>query len=149
MGYYLDRGYDRVSGFVHRATEVGHLTGRAARTARWAWTSTGSPFSVDADEMYLLRWSAHRPICTGSPTAADRGGHAGHAGLGHRAGAVPWQRFRAGRDHDVIAEFKVDSTRLPHGAHLWRLNADGDETLIAIFDADGRGGVRTGGTVDA
>ena len=24
--YYLDRGYDRVSGFVHRASEVAHLT---------------------------------------------------------------------------------------------------------------------------
>jgi hypothetical protein len=36
----------------------------------------------------------------------------------------------------VIAEFKVDSARLPHGAQLWRITADGDEKLVALLDAD-------------
>ena len=39
-------------------------------------------------------------------------------------------------DTDVVAEFKVDSIRLPHGAQLWRLTRTGTETLIATFDAD-------------
>jgi hypothetical protein len=36
----------------------------------------------------------------------------------------------------VVAEFKVDSVRLPHGAQMWRLTKDGDETMVASFDAD-------------
>ena len=31
----------------------------------------------------------------------------------------------------------LGGTRLPHGAQLWRLNSDGIETLVALFDADG------------
>ena len=29
--------------------------------------------------------------------------------------------FAPGESSDVIAEFKVDSARLPHGAQLWRI----------------------------
>ena len=45
--------------------------------------------------------------------------------------------FAPSESSDVVAEFKIDSTRLPHGAQLWRLNSEGIETLIALFDADG------------
>jgi hypothetical protein len=45
--------------------------------------------------------------------------------------------FAPGDTADVIAEFKVDSARLPHGAQLWRLTRDRQETLIALLDADG------------
>jgi hypothetical protein len=44
--------------------------------------------------------------------------------------------FAPAESNDVIAEFKVDSIRLPHGAQLWRMDADGNETLAALFDAD-------------
>jgi hypothetical protein len=37
----------------------------------------------------------------------------------------------------VIAEFKVDSVRLPHGAQLWRVTPDGADELVAVLDADG------------
>ena len=39
-------------------------------------------------------------------------------------------------DTDVVAEFKVDSVRLPHGAQMWKLSRDGHETMVASFDAD-------------
>ena len=45
--------------------------------------------------------------------------------------------FAPGETNDVIAEFKVDSVRLPHGAELWRVDRDGNEELVAKFDADG------------
>ena len=45
--------------------------------------------------------------------------------------------FAPSEGRDVIAEFKVDSVRLPHGGQLWRVSADGSEKLIAMFDADG------------
>ena len=44
--------------------------------------------------------------------------------------------FAPGEGSDVIAEFKVDSVRLPHGAQLWRMDADGAEQMIAVFDCD-------------
>ena len=33
--------------------------------------------------------------------------------------------FAPSETSDVVAEFKVDSARLPHGAQLWRVNSDG------------------------
>jgi hypothetical protein len=44
--------------------------------------------------------------------------------------------FAPGESRDVIAEFKVDSTRLPHGSELWRIDADGGQELVAVFDCD-------------
>ena len=49
---------------------------------------------------------------------------------GRRSGATG---SRPGESSDVIAEFKVDSARLPHGAQLWRMDADGNEKLIALL----------------
>ena len=46
--------------------------------------------------------------------------------------------FAPGESSDVIAEFKVDSVRLPHGAQLWRIGADGNEQLVATLDATAR-----------
>ena len=44
--------------------------------------------------------------------------------------------FAPGDSNDVVAEFKVDSARLPHGAQLWRVEAGGSERLVAMLDAD-------------
>ena len=52
--------------------------------------------------------------------------------------------FAPSDSEDVIAEFKVDSVRLPHGAQLWRLDADGSSRLVARLDADGPTWVRVG-----
>jgi hypothetical protein len=30
----------------------------------------------------------------------------------------------------------VDSARLPHGAQLWRIGADGTERVVAVLDSD-------------
>jgi hypothetical protein len=45
--------------------------------------------------------------------------------------------FAPSENGDVVAQFKVDSVRLPHGAQLWRVSSTGTETLVATFDADG------------
>ena len=52
--------------------------------------------------------------------------------------------FAPGESSTVIAEFKVDSARLPHGARLLRLGADGVEEIIAVLDADGPRWLRVG-----
>jgi hypothetical protein len=146
IGYYLDRGYDRVSGFVHRAHEVGHLRSvdqiRIALGLDWE----GSPFKPGADEIYLLRWSAYRPnlyrIPYGGQTEA-----AMKAMQGWVIERAPFRGngFAPGESKEIIAEFKVDSARLPHGTRLMRLRNGGAEEMIAVLDTDGQRWLRTDG----
>ncbi|HWH01375.1 MAG TPA: SseB family protein, partial [Pilimelia sp.] len=137
VAYYLERGYDRVSGFVHRAAEVDHLRTPRELLGALGLRHPGSPFPADPDELYVLRWPAYRPSLYRIPY-----GGANEAAMRAMEGWVieraPFRGngFTPGDSGDVIAEFKVDSARLPHGAQLWRMTARGDETLVAMFDAD-------------
>ncbi|MFJ1540781.1 SseB family protein [Micromonospora chalcea] len=137
LAYYLERGYDRVSGFVHRAGELAHLNSPAALYRALGLGHPGSPFSPDDEEIYLLRWPAYRPslyrIPYGGPNEA-----AMRAMEGWVIERPPFRGngFAPGESSDVIAEFKVDSARLPHGAELWRLGADGVTRLVAVLDTD-------------
>ncbi|MFG1737809.1 SseB family protein [Micromonospora chalcea] len=137
LAYYLERGYDRVSGFVHRAGELAHLNSPAVLYRALGLGHPGSPFSPDDEEIYLLRWPAYRPslyrIPYGGPNES-----AMRAMEGWVIERLPFRGngFAPGESSDVIAEFKVDSARLPHGAELWRLGADGDTRLVAVLDTD-------------
>ncbi|MEW2441491.1 SseB family protein [Micromonospora marina] len=137
LAYYLERGYDRVSGFVHRAGELAHLRTPAELYQALGLGHPGSPFSPDDEEIYLLRWPAYRPslyrIPYGGPNEA-----AMRAMEGWVIERPPFRGngFAPGESSDVIAEFKVDSARLPHGAELWRVGADGDSRLVAVLDTD-------------
>nr|WP_228532561.1 SseB family protein [Micromonospora sp. ANENR4] len=137
LAYYLERGYDRVSGFVHRAGELAHLRTPAELYGALGLGHPGSPFSPDDEEIYLLRWPAYRPslyrIPYGGPNEA-----AMRAMEGWVIERPPFRGngFAPGESSDVIAEFKVDSARLPHGAELWRVGADGDSRLVAVLDTD-------------
>lgn len=135
--YYLDRGYDRVSGFVHRAPEVAHLNTPAKLHAALGLGYAGSPFARDADEIYVLRWPAYRPSLYRIPY----GGQTEAAMRAMEGWVIERPPFRGngfapGESSDVVAEFKVDSARLPHGAELWRIGLDGTEQLVATFDSD-------------
>lgn len=146
VGYYLDRGYDRASGFVHRADEVAHLRTPAKLHAALGLGYANSPFAPDATEVYVLRWPAYRPSLYRIPY----GGQTEAAMRAMEGWVIERPPFRGngfapGDSSDVIAEFKVDSVRLPHGAQLWRMTADGTEELIALLDADGPLWRRVGG----
>jgi hypothetical protein len=136
VSFYLERGYDRVSGFVNRAGEVSHLTSPQALYRALGLTYSGSPFSDNDSEVYVLRWVAHRPDLYRLPY----GGQHEAAMRAMQGWVIERPPFRgngfAPGDTDVVAEFKVDSVRLPHGAQMWRLSRDGSETLRASFDAD-------------
>jgi hypothetical protein len=137
VDYLLDRGYDRVAGFVHRASEVEHLRTPGALFAALGLVHAGSPYEADAKEAHVLRWPAYRPNLYRIPY----GGPSEQAMRAMDGWVIERSPFRGngfapGESTDVIAEFKVDSVRLPHGAQLWRMDADGRETLVAIFDAD-------------
>ncbi|MDG4833883.1 SseB family protein [Solwaraspora sp. WMMD1047] len=138
LGYYLERGYDRVSGFVHRATEIAHLNTPAQLEAALGLDYPGSPFSRDAAEVFVVRWPAYRPSLYRIPYGGQN-----EAAMRAMEGWVierpPFRGngFAPGEGSDVIAEFKVDSVRLPHGAKLCRIGADGTEQVIAVLDSDG------------
>ncbi|MFC4020998.1 SseB family protein [Micromonospora sp. GCM10011542] len=145
LAYYLDRGYDRVSGFVHRAGELAHLTTPAQLHEALGLSYPDSPFSRDAEEIYVLRWPAHRPSLYRIPYGGQN-----EAAMRAMEGWVierpPFRGngFAPGESSDVVAEFKVDSARLPHGAQLWRIGGDGSERVVAVLDTDALVWRRTG-----
>nr|WP_229715894.1 SseB family protein [Mangrovihabitans endophyticus] len=137
VDYYLERAYDRVAGFVHRASEVEHLRTPAELYAALGLAQEGTSFPPDAKEAFVLRWPAYRPSLYRIPY----GGQSEEALRAMDGWVIERPPFRGngfapGEGRDVIAEFKVDSVRLPHGAQLWRMDADGNETMIAVFDGD-------------
>jgi hypothetical protein len=137
VDYYLERGYDRVAGFVHRANEVEHLRTPAELFAALGLVHDASTYQADAKEAYVLRWPAYRPSLYRIPY----GGQSEQALRAMDGWVIERPPFRGngfapGEGRDVIAEFKVDSVRLPHGAQLWRMDADGTERMVAIFDCD-------------
>jgi hypothetical protein len=141
--WYLERGYDRVSGFVHRAAEVAHLRTPAELASGLGLRYDGSPFPDDAEEVFVLRWPAYIPSLYRIPY----GGRTEAAMAAMEGWVIERAPFRGNGfapvdSGDVIAEFKVDSVRLPHGAQLWRLHRDGTSQLIAMLDADGPTWVR-------
>jgi hypothetical protein len=137
VAYFLDRGYDRVSGFVHRASEAAHLTTPDGLYAALGLAYPGSPFKAGDDELYLLRWTAYRPNLYRIPYGGrDEAGMRAMQGWVIERTPFRGNGFAPSESSDVIAEFKVDSARLPHGAQMWRLNAAG-ERLVALLDADG------------
>jgi len=138
IAYYLERGYDRVSGFVHRASEVAHLDSPEAMYPALGLVYAGSTFKPSDDEVYLLRWTAYRPNLYRIPYGGrDEPGMRAMQGWMIERPPFRGNGFAPGDTADVVAEFKVDSARLPHGAQLWRLTRERQETLVALLDADG------------
>ncbi len=137
LAYYLERGYDRVSGFVHRANELAHLSTPAELYDALGLGHPDSPFSRDAEEIYVLRWPAYRPSLYRIPYGGQNE-VAMRAMEGWVIERPPFRGngFAPGESSDVVAEFKVDSARLPHGAQLWRIGADRTERMVATLDTD-------------
>jgi SseB protein N-terminal domain len=136
LPFYLERGYDRVSGFVNRASEIGHLTTPRSLYRALGLLYAGSPFSEDDADVHLLRWVAYRIDLYRIPY----GGQHEAAMRAMQGWVIERPPFRgngfAPGDTEVVAEFKVDSVRLPHGAQIWRVDKFGSESLMATFEAD-------------
>jgi hypothetical protein len=135
--YFLERGYDRVSGFVHRASEAAHLTTPDQLYAALGLGYPGSPFKQSDDEVYVLRWTAYRPNLYRIPYGGrDEGSMRAMQGWVIERPPFRGNGFAPSESSDVIAEFKVDSARLPHGAQMWRVSRKDGETLVALLDSD-------------
>ncbi|GAA4213951.1 SseB family protein [Actinocatenispora rupis] len=137
VGFYLDKGYDWVAGYVHRWQDAAELETVPDIVRNLGLAYAGSPFSVTDDAVHVLRWTAYRselyrvPIGGTDESAVDEtpGGwvveHPPFSGTGE----VPGSRLR-------IPEYKIDSIRLPHQAEMWRIGADGSHRFMAVYDAD-------------
>jgi SseB protein N-terminal domain len=136
--YFLERGYDRVSGFVHRASEAAHLITLDELYTALGLGYPGSAFKPTDDELYLLRWTAYRPNLYRIPYGGrDEAGMRAMQGWVIERPPFRGNGFAPSESSDVVAEFKVDSARLPHGAQMWRMSRTGGETLVALLDSDG------------
>ncbi|GGK20946.1 hypothetical protein GCM10010124_11800 [Pilimelia terevasa] len=137
LDYYLDRGYDRVSGFVQRADEVAHLQTPGSLIFALGLGYPGSPFTGDSSVLHVLRWAAHCPDLYRVPYGGqDEDGRREVHGWVIERPPFRGNGFAPGASRESIGELKVDSVRLPHGAQLWRVSADGTQLLVAVLDAD-------------
>ncbi|MBO3733755.1 SseB family protein [Glycomyces niveus] len=137
--FYLERGYDRVGGFVHPAGAVEHLRTPAQLYLALGLIRSSEEFSPADDSVHVLRWIGYRtdlyPVALGGndyATAEARGGTVVEPGPFRGDGFAPSE------GDERIPEHKVDSVRLPHGAKILRIDSRGEVTEIALYDADSR-----------
>ncbi|GAA2169448.1 MULTISPECIES: SseB family protein [Glycomyces] len=137
--FYLERGYDRVGGFVHPAEAVDHLRTPAQLYLALGLIRSSEEFSPADDAVHVLRWVGYRtdlyPVALGGndfATAESRGGTVVEPGPFRGDGFAPSE------GDERIPEHKVDSVRLPHGAKILRIDSRGEVTDIAYYDADTR-----------
>lgn len=116
--HYVEGGYDRVAGHVHRLQDVREMTTPEQLVHGLSLTYDGSPFWPDDPEIHVIRWPLVKDaLLKDSPP-------------------------RSAKQAKGVRAFTIDSQRLPHGAELYRLDRTGRETLVAVFNADIRGWVR-------
>jgi hypothetical protein len=137
--FYLERGYDRVGGFVHPAEAVDHLRTPAQLYLALGLIRSSEEFSPADDSVHVLRWIGYRtdlyPAALGGndyATAESRGGTVVEPSPFRGDGFAPAE------GDERIPEHKVDSVRLPHGAKILRIDSRGEVHDIALYDADTR-----------
>ncbi|HEX2143745.1 MAG TPA: SseB family protein [Glycomyces sp.] len=137
--FYLDRGYDRVGGFIHPAEAVDHLRTPAQLYLALGLLRSSEDFGPTDDSVYVLRWVGYRtdlyPAAIGGndfDEAEARGGTVVEPGPFRGDGFAPSE------GDERIPEHKVDSVRLPHGAKILRIDSRGEVAEIALYDADTR-----------
>lgn len=140
VSFYLERGYDRVGGFVHPASAVEHLRTPAQLYLALGLLRTSEDFSPTDDAVHVLRWIGYRtdlyPPALGGRDEAEaesRGGRIVEPPPFRGDGLAPSESAE-----DRIPEHKVESVRLPHGAQILKIDSRGGVTELAVFDADTR-----------
>ncbi|HZE39073.1 MAG TPA: hypothetical protein VE172_09715, partial [Stackebrandtia sp.] len=140
----LERGYDRVAGFVHRYGDVQDLVTPEQLYNGLGLLREGADFAPADEEVHVVRWTGHRTelyqIAYGGNDAESAHRNGGwivepppFSGDGY-APSVGGRR---------IPEYKVDSVRLPHGAQMFRVTADGRSAPVAVYDSDRREWIRS------
>jgi hypothetical protein len=139
VNHYLENAYDQVAGYVHRVQDVLGLDTPERLVHGLGLTYEGSPFSDRDQAIHVIRW----PVVKNPLFRAPYGGQ-DEAGM--REIPDGWVIEKppflgtgyAPGEGGGIAEFKIDSQRLPHGAEMYRIYRSGTQTFVAFFDADHR-----------
>ncbi|TDC82844.1 SseB family protein [Actinomadura sp. 7K507] len=135
--HYLEGGYDLVAGYVHRFQDVRELATPAALIRGLGLVYEGSPFTPSDEEIHAIRWPAVKPPLFRRPLGGIDEWSMGiiPGGWVIEKAPFPGSGYAPG-DGPAIPEFKIESQRLPHGAELYRIAANGRESLVAGYDAD-------------
>jgi hypothetical protein len=139
----LERGYDRVAGFVYRQADVADLITPEQLYNGLGLVREGGQFSPADESVHIIHWIGHRvelyQIAYGGvdPDMAAR-----NNGWIVEPPPFAGDGFAPGTDGRRIPEYKVDSVRLPHGARMFRLTASGHSVDVATYDADLREWIR-------
>jgi Family of unknown function (DUF6301) len=136
--YYLDDGYDRVAGYVYRWDDVRMLETPAQLFEALGLSYAGSSFTAGDPAVHVIRWPAHGKGFYRTPYGGiDEAGMRSIEGWVIERPPFMGNGFAPGKEY-AIPEWKVDSVRLPHGAEMWRIEAGGEQVLVAAYDADSR-----------
>ncbi|MEU4821095.1 SseB family protein [Actinomadura sp. NPDC023710] len=135
--HYLEGGYDLVAGYVHRLQDVQELRSPGALIRALGLVYEGSPFAPADEQIFVIRWPAVKPALFRRPLGGIDEWSMGiiPGGWVIEKAPFPGSGYAPG-DGPAIPEFKVQSQRLPHGAEMYRLDAQGRESLVAGYDAD-------------
>jgi hypothetical protein len=135
--HYLEGGYDRVAGYVHRAQDVAVLTTPERLVYGLGLTYENSPFSPDDEAIHVIRWPAYKPELFKTPLGGVDEASMRSVPDGWVIERPPFlgTGFVPG-DGPPIPEYKIASQRLPHGAEMYRVAHTGEVTRVAGYDAD-------------
>jgi hypothetical protein len=135
--HYLEGGYDRVAGYVHRAQDVADLDTPERLVHGLGLTYENSPFAPDDAAIHVIRWPAYKPELFKTPIGGVDEASMRSMPDGWVIERPPFlgNGFAPG-DGPPIPEFKIASQRLPHGAEMYRVTHTGEVTRVAVFDAD-------------
>ncbi|RAY10835.1 hypothetical protein DPM19_33260 [Actinomadura craniellae] len=142
--HYLEGGYDRVAGYVHRVQDVAELTNPERLVRELGLTYEGSPFSILDEAIHVIRWPAVKRALFKTPYGGvdEASMRAIPEGWVIEKPPFPGTGYAPG-DGAPIPEFKIDSQRLPHGAEMYQITRFG-ERFVAAYDADVQAWVRPG-----
>lgn len=122
---YLTGRRSVISGFVHRVADA-HVSGPKDLYRLFGLDYRGSDFSLDSDEIYVLRWRAVGPESYKVPYSPEHGGdwvlEPPFAGNGF-----------VGSEGQRVAEYFTDPIPVPVGAEIHRIGTDQSE-FIARYD---------------
>jgi hypothetical protein len=123
--WYLERGLDRVNGFVYKVNDVTHLQTPLRLYEALGLLRAGSLFSPTDQAVHVVRWHAHFSDLYRTP-------------YGDEAGEVP-------RGSGNIPVYQVGALQLPHGSEIFVIGTDGSRRFVAIYDADRQSWLRARG----
>lgn len=136
---YLALGEDQVGGYVLDAADITWAATPAALFELHGLGFPGSPFRPDAPYLDVLRF----PVSPFTQVVAATGGQTREAAAQMGGGFVDHAPFTgtgfASARDQLVPLWWLDAARLPAGAELWRVAADGSEQLRAAYSDVGAG----------